>query len=72
MKNKQKVEQKIATLNSRGFACAMDSNINGLRLTTKSGNRDISPRLRPKEMLVFLEGFVSAIDELAASHMTKP
>ena len=50
----------------------MDSNINGLRLTTKSGNRDISPRLRPKEMLVFLEGFVSAIDELAASHMTKP
>lgn len=61
---REKCKQTVRVLNSRGFPCALDNNAGGFRLTGAKGDRDISPRLAPKAMDTWLDGFLQAVDAM--------
>ena len=45
-----------------GHDIAFDTNCGHLRITSKGGGRDISPRLSPVKMLNWLEGFMAGVE----------
>lgn len=64
MSNKTECQTLVETLAARGHDVRLDQNGCGLRVTSLNESRDISPRLSPKEMCIWLHGYVNGIEEL--------
>lgn len=64
MTNRKECETLVSLLAARGHDVRLDSNSFGMRVETKDESRDISPRLSPAEMAVWLNGFICAIEEI--------
>lgn len=65
MSNRKRCEEWILQLIALGHDVGIDYNSNGLRIVSQSGIRDISPRLRPAQMVLWLEGYRACLDNLA-------
>lgn len=65
MSNRKHAEFRLAHINKRmGTEFRMDVMQTGLRVVTANESRDVSPRLSPKEMVMWLDAFGVALDEL--------
>lgn len=64
MTHKKECITLVEILAGQGHDIGIDSNGSGLRIENKTGSRSISPRLAPKEMVVWLNGYVNGIEEV--------
>lgn len=61
------VDLKVGVINSMlrekgGGRVEVDHSAQGVRITTRQGSKDVSPRMVRKEALLWLDGFIAGMD----------